>query len=67
MEKENKELVIRLLKKNKEGLLIIDIAKKLKLSRNTIRVILAEFKGAKLIRVRLLGKYKLNYWIGEGK
>ena len=62
-----KESVIQLLKENNDGLLIIDIAKKLKLSRNTIRVILAELMGAKLIRVRLLGKYKLNYWVGEKK
>ena len=59
-----KELVIDLLKKNTDGLTIIDIANELKISRNTVAVVLAELKGAKLIRIRPVGRAKLNYWEG---
>ena len=60
--KSKKELVINLLKKNTDGLTIIEIAKALKISRNTVPVILAELKGAGLIRIRPVGKAKLHYW-----
>ncbi len=63
--KTKKELVIELLKRNTDGLTIIEIAKSLKNSRNTIAVVLAELKGAELIRVRPIGKAKLNYWKGK--
>ncbi len=65
MGKSKKELVVELLKKNTDGLTIIEIAKKLKISRNTVPVILAELKGAELIRIRPIGKAKLHYWKGE--
>jgi predicted ArsR family transcriptional regulator len=64
MNKTKKELVIELLKKNTDGLTIIEIAKELGISRNTVPVILAELKGAELIRVRPIGKAKLHYWKG---
>jgi Mn-dependent DtxR family transcriptional regulator len=57
-----KEQVERLLKKNTDGLTVIEIARLLKISRNTVAVALAELKGANLIRVRPIGKAKLNYW-----
>jgi len=60
-----KEIVIDLLKKNTDGLTVIEIAKMLKISRNTVAVVLAELKGAGLIRVRPIGKAKLNYWKPE--
>ncbi len=62
MNKTKKELVTELLKKNTEGLTIIEIARLLKISRNTVPVILAELKGAELIRIRPIGKAKLHYW-----
>jgi len=64
MGKSKKELVIEILKKNTEGLTIIEISKILKISRNTVAVVLAELKGAELIRIRPVGKAKLNYWKG---
>jgi len=64
MNKTKKELVMELLKKNTDGLTIIEIARGLKISRNTVAVVLAELKGAELIRVRPIGKAKLNYWKG---
>ena len=59
---DKKEAVIKLLKKNTDGLTIIEIAKALKISRNTVPVILAELKGANKIRIRPVGKAKLHYW-----
>ena len=57
-----KELVINILKKNADGLTIIEISKLLKISRNTVAVALAELKGANLIRIRPVGRAKLHYW-----
>jgi Mn-dependent DtxR family transcriptional regulator len=65
MTSNKKELVIELLKKNTDGLTVIEIANILKISRNTVAVALAELKGAEVIRVRPIGKAKLNYWKGE--
>jgi len=60
--KSKKEIVVELLKKNSDRLTIIEISKILKISRNTVAVVLAELKGAELIRVRDIGRAKLNYW-----
>jgi Mn-dependent DtxR family transcriptional regulator len=62
---ERRKELIKLLKKNTDGLTIIEIAKELKISRNTVPVVLAELKGAKLIRIRPVGKAKLHYWKGK--
>ena len=59
MDRQNKILV--LLRKNTDGLTIQEIARALKLSRNTVPVILTELKGANKIRVRPVGKAKLHY------
>lgn len=56
-----REQLIALLKKNTDGLTIVELASLLKISRNTVPVILAELKGAKLIRIRPVGKAKLHY------
>jgi len=65
--KSKKELVIELLKKNSDGLTIIEIATALKISRNTVAVALAELKGAEQVRIRPIGKAKLHYWKGGKK
>jgi len=65
MKKEKRELVSELLKKNSDGLTVVEIAKRLDISRNTVAVALAELKGAELIQIRPIGKAKLNYWRGE--
>lgn len=62
-----KDLVISLLKKNADGLTIVEIARKLKISRNTVAVVLAELKGADLLRIRPVGIAKLHYWKGGSK
>ena len=59
--KSKKELVIALLEKCTDGLTIIEISKLLKISRNTVAVVLAELKGAELIRIRPVGRAKLHY------
>ncbi len=64
MAKDKKELVIELLKKNTDGLTIIEISRALDISRNTAAVVLAELKGMEAIRVREVGKAKLNYLNG---
>ena len=60
----NKENIIKLLQKRPDGLTISDLAKELRLSRNTIVVVLAELKGAGKVRMRPIGMAKLYYWEG---
>ena len=59
---DKKTAVEKLLKKDRDGLTIIEIARALKISRNTVPVILAELKGEGKIRIRPVGKAKLHYW-----
>ena len=58
---EKRGLVIRILKDNIDGLTVVEIAKKLHISRNAVAVALAELKGANLIRIRPVGMAKLHY------
>jgi len=62
--KSKKESVIELLKKNSDGLTLIEISKLLSISRNTVAVVVAELKGAEQIRIREIGKARLIYWEG---
>ena len=62
IEKTKKDRVEELLKKDTDGMTILEIAEKLKMSRNTIPVVLAELKGEGRIRIRPIGKAKLHYW-----
>ena len=65
MKKTKKEMVIEILKKDTDGLTVIEIANLLKISRNTVAVVLAEIKGMEVIRIREVGKAKLHYWLGK--
>ena len=67
MKKSKKDLVVDLLRKDTDGLTIVEIAKKLNISRNTVSIVLAELKGAGLIRIRPVGMAKLHYWKGRKK
>jgi len=60
--KTKKELIEELLKKNTDGVTIAEISKILDISRNTIAIVLAELKGADLIKIRQVGMAKLHYW-----
>jgi len=62
MKKDKKELVADILRKNTNGLTIVEIAGILNISRNTAAVALAELKGANLIWIREVGMAKLHYW-----
>ena len=62
MKQNKKQLVTNLLRKNTDGLTVIEISRILKISRNTTAVALAELKGAEQIRIRPVGMAKLNYW-----
>lgn len=66
MRKGKKELVAELLKKNTDGLTIVEIANLLKISRNTAAVALAELKGEGMVRIRPVGMAKLHYWSNKG-
>ena len=65
--KEKRELVIELLKKNTDGLTIVEIAGLLKISRNTVAVALALLEGQGKLRIRKVGMAKLHYWQGDDK
>jgi Mn-dependent DtxR family transcriptional regulator len=67
MRQSKKDLVVRILRDNTDGLTIMEIADILKISRNTVAVALAELKGAGLVRIRPVGMAKLHYWNGGGK
>ncbi|MEK6846545.1 MAG: helix-turn-helix domain-containing protein [Nanoarchaeota archaeon] len=59
--------VAALLKKNSDGLTIVEIAKILGMSRNTVAVALAGLVGAGKVRVRPVGVAKLHYWVFGGR
>jgi DNA-binding transcriptional regulator GbsR (MarR family) len=67
MRQDKKEAVVELLRRNTDGLTIVEIASALGFSRNTVAVALAELKGADLIRIRPVGVAKLHYWKGRGE
>ena len=60
--RDYKERIIGLLKKNRSGLTIADIAKKIGTTRHTASIILAELRGANLIEIRNVGMAKLHNW-----
>ncbi|MBW2984331.1 MarR family transcriptional regulator [Candidatus Woesearchaeota archaeon] len=57
-----KEQVIEILKQHPEGLTIEDLAEKLKTTRHTVSLVLAELKGEKKVRIRKVAAAKLHYW-----
>ena len=65
--KTKKEMVVEVLKKNTMGLTIVELSKLLKISRNTVAIVLAELKGEGVITIRPVGKAKLHYWKGGEK
>ena len=62
-----KEELIELLKKDTDGLTIVEIARKLGISRNTTAVAIAELKGEGKLRIRPVGVAKLHYLKKRGE
>lgn len=56
-----KNQIVKLLEKNRDGLTVSEISRKLGFSRNTVAVYLAELKGERKIRIREVGMAKLHY------
>ena len=61
------EKVVGILRKNTDGLTVTDIARLLKISRNTVSVALAGLIGAGEVRVRPVGVAKLHYLTGRAE
>ncbi len=60
-----KDVVVKLLKDNSQGLTIQDLFKETTFARNTITQILAELTGEKSIIMRRIGQAKLYIWSGK--
>ncbi|MDP1695723.1 MAG: hypothetical protein Q8L29_02310 [archaeon] len=56
------ENIKEILKEDKRGLTISELADKTKSSRITVSIALAHLEGAKDIDVRVIGNCKLHYW-----
>jgi len=59
---ENREKVIKELKKNPNGYTISELAKKLNLSRQTIANCFAFLEGAEKVTIRKAGMAKIYFW-----
>lgn len=59
---ENREKVIKELKKNPNGFTISELSKKLKLSRQTIANCFAFLEGAEKVKIRKAGMAKIYFW-----
>lgn len=64
----NKEMeeIVRLLKKNSQGLTITELVDKSKFSRSLVRIVLARLEGANSVLVRKVGMAKV-YTVREEK
>jgi predicted transcriptional regulator len=56
-----KDGVVKLLKKRREGLTIVEISNSLGISRITSSIVLAELKGENRLNIREVGRCKLHY------
>ena len=61
MEFRYKDKIIDILRKNSQGVTIAGLSERLKVSRHTVSITLAELYGEKLITVRRVGMAKLIY------
>ena len=58
----NRERIIKELKKNQNGFTISELAKKLNLSRQTIANCFAFLEGAQKVKIRKTGMAKIYFW-----
>ena len=59
---ENRELIIKELKKNPNGFTVSELAKKLGLSRQTVANCFAFLEGAEKVKIRKAGMAKIYFW-----
>jgi len=59
---KNREKIITELKKNINGFTISELAKKIKLSRQTIVNVFAFLEGAEKVKIRKAGMAKIYFW-----
>ena len=59
METIERNLVHKLLKKEPEGLTLSDISRKTNLTKDRVRIAVAQLEGAELVKVQDVGKAKL--------
>ncbi len=66
MEDVSRDKIKNELKKTSEGYTVSELAKKLKISRQTVANCFAYFEGAKKVKIRKVGMAKIYFW-GGGK
>jgi predicted transcriptional regulator len=59
---EKDKKIIELLKKDKKGLTIIELARLTNFSTHTTAICLAKLEGAEKIEIRKAGSAKIHYW-----
>lgn len=60
-----RDKIIKELRQNKEGYTISELAKKLKISRNTVAIAFAFLEGAGKVFIRNAGMARIYYWKSE--
>ena len=64
---ENRETIIKELKKNLNGFTVSELSKKLNVSRQTVANCFAFLEGAKKVKIRQAGMAKIYFWVKGGK
>lgn len=59
---DNRERIVKELKKNPNGFTVSELSKKLNLSRQTIANCFAFLEGAKKVKIRQAGMAKIYFW-----
>ena len=65
MMENNREKIIRELKRNTKGFTISELSKKLKISRHTVSNCFAFLEGARKVKIRQVGMAKIYFWGGN--
>jgi len=60
-----REKIIKELKANPNGFTVSELAKKMKISRNTIAITFAYLEGASKVYIRKTGMARVYYWGDE--
>ena len=60
---DNKEKIIKELKKNPNGLTVSELSKRLNISRQTVSNCFAFLEGAEKVKIRKVGMAKIYFWV----